>query len=271
MISVQIPAVYYASLLAQSKRKAQALLTYCTTIATGYKPSSRNFADLIGLSKSQAALWIIDFDQAMFEENRTVAGHSKNPISGTFEAQNNYISNDKSDSNRTVSSQTVDTQDSSNSGESDVSSLSPDTSSCTRAGSCKRDPLKGISSRSENFSFWKKSSKGKKSCGEQIQKQRKFQEFVRSGYLAIKDKLIIELKNGGTAKIRHIGAKALLEINGKIANKEESLKVWQELYGYAGSVIGGLEVAKTVGQDHFVLLRNNELFRRPYPLRRAVA
>jgi hypothetical protein len=250
-IQAQIPALYYAFLLMQNRRKAQALLTFCATIATGHKPSARNFSALIGLGKSQAAIWIVEFEKAIYKENRTDNGQSQSPISGTFEPQNNYISNNKTDSKRTVLKQADDTLDGSNSVDSDVLGQLADNTHVGGGASCKRSPLKGRSSTGTCDSF------SQRRKGLKIEKIREFQAESRKGLVTTK--LKIEIEGYGLISALVFNKKTLLACNGRKMPRAEALKVWWQLYAHAHTLLPALQYALEHVEESLIF-RDGQLF-----------
>lgn len=217
------------------------------------------------MSRSRAAEWIRDFEIAIKEENRTniescdsaVAVVSEQSIikksdkKKTEKRQEKKIGRKSDDKMPLVAGFAGSQQD------------AQDAPSCAGAHLQERPPKGGSlqdKKQGENFSFRKKSSQNQNS---EIRLKREFQELVRNGFEQeqVRDKFKIELANGKIATIRQIGTKSLLITDGKIAKKEEALEIWQELFSYGNSVLGGLQVARKMEDGFFVLLRNNELFR----------
>ncbi len=214
---MKFPQTYYLTLRVTSEHKAHAFAIYFADVSVGLDVVCRDFGKRINLSKSQSAIWMKEFKEAIEAENRTISGQSQSPILGTLQAQNNSFSDSKSGTKKT-DEETHDTQsDSSNVVNSDVVGARSDTLSCacTRA-SCKRSPLKGRSSTGTRDSLGQR-------LGSKLKEIRKFQEKMRDG---LAEGIRIE-RDGAVISI---SGKGLIKLDRKIASSKEALQVWGWLF-----------------------------------------
>lgn len=199
-----LPDLYFLQLLYSSPKKANALSLYVSICkSTQKKPTVRKLAELIGLSKTQAAEWIKEFDREIEKIGQKSDGAKARAVGKNTTSKKQNA--DKMRTNQPIKSTEKFPF-------CEVSSVKP-ANNFRAAGTCKRAPLKGVSSDTH----------ANGSSGRRVQDVREFQNFVRRNW---NQRVTLKLKNGLTLHL----SQGLLAASGKILSSAQALIAWNELY-----------------------------------------
>jgi hypothetical protein len=199
---MNFPKNYFFKLTLKNPQKAAALSIFVNLIQFNAPPTSRKFAEMLGMGKTQAAEWIREFKLEIEKtgqktggvkaENTEEMGKLKRQRADKMRANDPKKSNEKRQP-------------------SEVSSLKP---ANNLLPTCKRAPLKGVSSNTH----------ANGSSGRRIQDIREFQNFLRKNWKP--NNVQIKLKNGLSLQL----SQGLLAASGKILSSRQALIAWNELY-----------------------------------------
>lgn len=198
-----LPDLYFLQLLYSSPKKANALSLYVSICkSTQKKPTVRKLAELIGLGKTQVAEWIKEFDCEIEK-----IGQKSDGAKARVVGKDTNLKKQKADKMRT--NQPIKSTE--KFPYCEVSSIKP-ANNFQPADTCKRAPLKGVSSTHANGS-----------SGRRVQDVREFQNFVRKNW---DQRVSLKLKNGLTLHF----SQGLLAESGKILSSAQALIAWNELF-----------------------------------------
>lgn len=198
-----LPKDYFFQLSIKNPQKAAALSLYVNLASFNTLPTSRKFAEMLNMGKTQAAEWIKEFK---FEIER--AGQKSDGAKARAVGKNTKSKKQKADKMRTK--QPIKSTE--KFPYCEVSSIKP-ANNFRPAGTCKRAPLKGVSSNTH----------ANGSSGRRVQDVREFQNFVRRNW---NQRVTLRLKNGLTLHL----SQGLLAASGKILSSAQALIAWNELF-----------------------------------------
>lgn len=197
------PKDYFFQLSLNHPKKAAALSLFVNLVSFNASPTSRKFAEMLNIGKTQAAEWIKEFKLEIVK-----AGQKSDGAKARAVGKNTASKKQNSDKMRTNQSAKSNKKFPYREG----STLKP-ANNVQPANTCKRAPLKGVSSYTH----------ANGSSGHRVQDVREFQNFVRQNWSR---RITLKLENGLTLHL----SQGLLATSGKILSSSQALVAWNELF-----------------------------------------
>lgn len=199
-----LPKDYFFQLSIKNPQKAAALSLYVNLASFNALPTSRKFAEMLNMGKTQAAEWIKEFKAEIERVGQKSDGAKAHAV-----GKNTNLKKQKADKMRT--NQPIKSTE--KFPYCEVSSIKPANNFRPADTTCKRAPLKGVSSNTHAYG----------SSGRRILDVREFQNFVRRNW---NQRVALRLRNGLTLHL----SQGLLASSGKILSSAQALIAWNELY-----------------------------------------
>lgn len=197
------PKDYFFQLSLKHPQKAAALSLFVNLVSFNASPTSRRFAEMLGMGKTQAAEWIKEFKLEIEK-----AGQKSDGAKARAVGKNTKSKKQKADKMRTNQSAKMNKEFPYREG-----SAHKPANNFQPANTCKRAPLKGVSSYTH----------ANGSSGRRVQDVREFQNFVRKNW---DQRITLKLKNGSALYL----SQGLLAASGKILSSSQALIAWNELF-----------------------------------------
>lgn len=227
---ISVPSTLLFPLLVKNPKKAQALTLYVALCNAGGVISGRRIAPLIDMSVTQTAAWILEFDEAIKQENRTLPEHYK-PLKCDVSCTS---TKEKPNTSRTVSKRSEQLNTSAT--PSGTASREVPANNPSHVGTRTLDkgsPLKGEPSTGTH--------EGRGYLSPSLKAIREFEEIFRTEIPKLTN-LQIQTNSGNFVKLR----KRFLTIGGKVLKSADSLKIWHELFNRRSLILKAIEAARTL-------------------------
>lgn len=202
---MHFPENYFFQLTHKNPQKAAALSLFINLTQFNASTTSRKFAEMMSMGKTQAAEWIKEFKSEIEK-----CGQKTDRARAENTGKTSKFKTKRTDKMRTNEAKKPTEKHQL----SELTSLKPANNLLpARTRTCKRAPLKGVSSYTH----------ANGSSGRRIQDIREFQNFLRKNW---KTNLQIKLKNGLNLHL----SQGLLAASGRILSSAQALIAWNELY-----------------------------------------